>query len=112
MTGGIAVILGKIGRNFAAGMSGGIAYIYAKSEFFDKRNFNMESIEIEKLEAQDLDIVKELVQNHYTHTYSDIAEKIISNWDNHKKHFIKIMPIEYKAALEKMAKDKINSIIK
>ena len=77
-----------------------------------KETRQLSRIEIEKLEAQDLDIVKELIQNHYTHTYSDIAEKIISNWNYHKQHFIKIMPIEYKAALEKMAKDKINSIIK
>ena len=112
MTGGYAVILGKIGRNFAAGMSGGIAYIYSQSKHFDKRNFNMESIELEKPENQDLDFIKSLVENHFSLTSSKIAEEIISNWQMNKNKFIKVMPTEYKAALEKMANDKIVSIIK
>ena len=111
MTGGIAIILGKIGRNFAAGMSGGIAYIYHNSKSIDKRNFNMESIEIEKLKDQDFDIVKNLVQNHYTHTQSLLAEKIITSWDFHKRLFVKIMPTEYKLALEKLANKNIEQII-
>ena len=111
MTGGIAVILGKIGRNFAAGMSGGIAYIYNDSKSLDKRNFNLESIEIEELEDQDFDIVKNLVQNHYTHTHSLLAEKIITSWDFHKMSFVKIMPTEYKLALEKLANKNIEQII-
>ena len=112
MTGGYAVILGKIGRNFAAGMSGGIAYIYSQSKHFDNRNFNMESIELEKPENQDLDFIKSLVENHFSLTSSKIAEEIISNWEMNKNKFIKVMPTEYKAALEKMANDKIVSIIK
>ena len=111
MTGGIALILGKIGRNFAAGMSGGIAYIYKDSELYDSRNFNMESIELEKPDTQDLDIISELIQSHFTFTSSEIAKKIINNWENKSKLFVKVMPTEYKLALEKLAQEKINQII-
>ena len=111
MTGGIALILGSIGRNFAAGMSGGIAYIFKDPELYDSRNFNMESIEIEKTEKQDLDIIKDLIEKHYANTFSNIAKQIIANWELSKKMFVKIMPTEYKLALEKLAKENINQII-
>ena len=111
MTGGTAIILGDIGRNFAAGMSGGVAYIY-KSTNFDKRNFNSEMIEFENPSNQDLDLVKKLIENHFTYTSSKIAERFLNNWDKESKNFIKIMPTEYKLALEKMAKEKITEIIK
>jgi glutamate synthase (ferredoxin) len=111
MTGGTAIILGDIGRNFAAGMSGGVAYIY-KSTKFDKRNFNSEMIEFEDPSNQDLDLVKKLIENHFTYTSSKIAERFLNNWDKESKNFIKIMPTEYKLALEKMAKEKITEIIK
>ena len=111
MTGGTAIILGDIGRNFAAGMSGGVAYIY-KSTKFDKRNFNSEMIEFENPSNQDLDLVKKLIENHFTYTSSKIAERFLNNWDKESKNFVKIMPTEYKLALEKMAKEKITEIIK
>ena len=110
MTGGIVVILGSIGRNFAAGMSGGISYIYKDSNF-DKRNFNMEMIEFEKTENHDIEILKKLIENHYSNTNSKVAENIINDWQKTKNMFIKIMPIEYKAALEKLAKEKITQLI-
>ena len=111
MTGGIALILGDIGRNFAAGMSGGIAYIY-KSEKFDKRNFNMEMIEFENPNDQDLDYINKLIENHFSDTSSKLAENLLTNWNKESKNFVKIMPTEYKLALEKMAKEKITEIIK
>ena len=111
MTGGTAIILGDIGRNFAAGMSGGVAYIY-KSKMFDKRNFNHEMIEFENPSNQDLDLVKKLIENHFTYTSSKIAERFLNNWEKESKNIIKIMPTEYKLALEKMAKEKITEIIK
>ena len=111
MTGGIALILGDIGRNFAAGMSGGIAYIY-KSEKFDKRNFNMEMIEFENPNDQDLDYINKLIENHFSYTSSKLAENLLTNWNKESKNFVKIMPTEYKLALEKMAKEKITEIIK
>ena len=111
MTGGIALILGKIGRNFAAGMSGGIAYIYKSNNEYRSDNFNMEMIELEKLDKQDFDIIKDLLEKHYSYTHSSIAEEIILNWTKSKNMFVKVMPTEYKAALEKMAQSKINEII-
>ena len=111
MTGGIALILGKIGRNFAAGMSGGIAYIFKSNNKFRSDNFNMEMIEFEKLDKQDYDIIKDLLEKHYSYTQSSIAEKIILNWNKSRSMFVKVMPTEYKAALEKMAQSKINEII-
>tara|TARA_Y100000766_G_scaffold117392_1_gene100887 strand:- start:3489 stop:4520 length:1032 start_codon:yes stop_codon:yes gene_type:complete len=111
MTGGIALILGGIGRNFAAGMSGGIAYIYNNQKDYNSKNFNMETIELENPQQQDLDIINELVQNHFTHTNSNIAKQILSNWELSKRNFVKVMPIEYKRALEKLAQEKIDQII-
>jgi len=111
MTGGIALILGDIGRNFAAGMSGGTAYIYKGGGNFDERNFNMEMIELEDLNSHDLNLIKKLVQNHLNYTYSELAKDLILNWDIESNNFVKIMPTEYKLALEKMAKEKELEII-
>ena len=110
MTGGIALILGETGRNFAAGMSGGIAFIY-KSENFDKRNFNPEMIEFENPNNQDIDLIRKLIENHFSYTSSKLAENFLNNWKKESKNFIKIMPVEFKLALEKMAKEKISEII-
>ena len=109
MTGGVALVLGKIGRNFAAGMSGGIAYIL--NEDLNKNHFNYEMIELETPDNQDIDLIKSLVEKHFSNTSSQIAEKIIKNWKIYKDKFIKVMPTEYKLALEKLAKEKINQII-
>ena len=111
MTGGIVLILGKIGRNFGAGMSGGISYIY-KNEEFSHSNFNMEMIDIESLDNQDEDIIISLLENHFTNTNSKIARKILSKWEKNKSNFIKVMPKEYKIALEKIAQEKIKQLIK
>ncbi|MCQ0112926.1 glutamate synthase (ferredoxin) [Zhouia amylolytica] len=106
MTGGIAVILGKIGRNFAAGMSGGIAYIYNKDNSLDSRNFNMEMVEIEEPSTENIEELKDLISNHLKYTGSPIAKSILDNWDQEQKNFVKVMPTEYKKALEMLAKQK------
>ena len=105
MTGGEAVILGQIGRNFAAGMSGGIAYIYAENGVFDDRNFNMEMIGLEDLSDTDVAHVEALIQNHKDYTNSPLASKILADWKTTQKNFIKVMPTDYKAALERMAQE-------
>ena len=110
MTGGTVLILGKIGRNFGAGMSGGIAYIY-KEDKKSIKNFNMEMIDLETPNIQDEDIIYEMLENHFSNTNSEVAEKILSNWKNEKKNFIKVMPKEYKIALERIAKEKIDQLI-
>ena len=110
MTGGTVLILGKIGRNFGAGMSGGIAHIY-KEDKRSIKNFNMEMIDLETPNIQDEDIIYEMLENHFSNTNSKVAEKILSNWKNKKKNFIKVMPKEYKIALERIAKEKIDQLI-
>ena len=101
MTGGKAVILGSTGRNFGAGMSGGIAYIYDKDKDFDK-NCNKETFEIESLLEEDLKDLKELITNHFNYTGSVVAEKIIESWDIEVERFIKVMPTDYKRVLNEM----------
>ena len=106
MTGGISVILGEIGRNFAAGMSGGIAYLFNEKGIFDERKFNLEMVELEDLTPQDTETVKDLIGNHVKYTSSTLAKKILKDWSKNSKKFIKVMPTDYKKALEILAKEK------
>ncbi|MDT0677210.1 glutamate synthase large subunit [Autumnicola musiva] len=109
MTGGIAVILGKIGRNFAAGMSGGIAYIYDPENNQDSNNFNMEMIGLENPSEENQEELLGLIENHYRYTESDVAKEILSNWEENKNKFIKVMPVEYKKALQKIEEEKMKN---
>ena len=106
MTGGIALILGDIGRNFAAGMSGGIAYIYNDNAVFDEKKFNLEMVELESPQNDDIEIIKKLLENHINYTKSPRATEILKNWQNFTENFIKVMPTDYKNALEMMSKNK------
>lgn len=109
MTGGRVVVIGPTGRNFAAGMSGGIAYVYDKDGDFCKK-CNMDMVEIENLEKDDLDIVVALLKNHVKYTDSKKAKEILSKGDSVFKHFIKVMPTEYKNILKThQAKKNIDS---
>ena len=103
MTGGIAVVLGDFGRNFAAGMSGGVAYLYNEKSAFDQKKFNLEMIELEDLGEDDLETLLGLLQNHLDYTMSSQASYILSDWPKSSKKFIKVMPTDYKRALEMMA---------
>jgi len=100
MTGGTAVILGETGRNFAAGMSGGIAYVYDIDRKFASR-CNMEMVEFDIISEEDSELLKELIENHYNYTGSDVADKILKDWGAASTHFVKVMPTDYKAVLEK-----------
>ena len=100
MTGGRVVILGATGRNFAAGMSGGIAYIYDKDSGLDRR-VNMEMVEIELPGEEDFEFIRTMVREHFRHTSSMNALAILQNWDEVKHTFKKVIPSEYKAILEK-----------
>jgi len=100
MTGGIALILGEFGRNFAAGMSGGIAYLYSENGIFDEKKFNLEMVELENLMESDLETVQMLLQNHVDYTKSPKAKQILEGWPKSSKKFIKVMPTDYKRALE------------
>ena len=99
MTGGRVVVLGKTGRNFAAGMSGGIAYVWNPDGDFDFY-CNMDMVELSLLETdEDRAEVKGLVQAHLERTGSPLASRILSEWDSHAAEFIKVLPVDYKKLL-------------
>ncbi|MCK5895265.1 MAG: glutamate synthase subunit alpha, partial [Cocleimonas sp.] len=111
MTGGIVTVLGDTGRNFAAGMSGGMAYVLdAKGDFASR--CNMEMVELERIEKDragadlndlttaDETRLKGIVEDHYRYTTSERAKDILDNWDDYLPQFIKVMPVDYKRALE------------
>ena len=111
MTGGIAVVLGDFGRNFAAGMSGGIAYLFNENSSFDEKKFNLEMVELEDLQESDRKKLQGLLQNHLDYTKSPKAASILSNWPKSSKKFIKVMPTDYKRALEMMADQESEKIV-
>ncbi len=98
MTGGIAVILGKTGRNFAAGMSGGIAYVYDKENSFEDY-CNMELVDFDEMEYEDITTLKRMIENQYSFTGSTVAKAILDNWKESLKKFVKVMPRDYKRVL-------------
>jgi glutamate synthase (NADPH) large chain len=134
MTGGIVVVLGRTGRNFAAGMSGGIAYVLDEDNTFTSR-CNMAMVELEPvpeeeqiaeqeyghyndleshgrvdvmsdLTTMDAERLRTLIANHARHTGSRRAAEILANWDSYRPLFRKVMPVEYRRALAEMAKEK------
>ena len=103
MTGGKVVILGETGRNFGAGMSGGVAYVWDPSKNFSKK-CNMESFELESLcSANDIIELKALIENHYKYTGSPVAQDILNNWKGALAEFVKVMPTDYKRVLAERA---------
>ncbi|ESO94104.1 hypothetical protein LOTGIDRAFT_239527 [Lottia gigantea] len=105
MTGGRVVVLGLTGRNFAAGMSGGLAYTYDKLKLFTQR-CNQESVALEPLELEDdLTFVHDLIKEFQEKTNSQQALDILNNWNEEKQHFIKVFPHEYRRALKETAEE-------
>jgi glutamate synthase (ferredoxin) len=105
MTGGTVVVLGKTGRNFAAGMSGGIAYVYDTNKTFDATKCNMEMVAFEVLEESDYSKLRRLIKNHSLFTNSPLAKRILENWNTEQNNFVKVMPTDYKIALQKAASE-------
>jgi len=99
MTGGLAVILGPTGRNFAAGMSGGIAYVYNVQNDFDSL-CNKEMVDLDPVGIEDLPALQKMIQAHYDKTGSTVAKFILSDLDNQLNHFIKVFPRDYKNVLQ------------
>jgi glutamate synthase domain-containing protein 3 len=99
MTGGRAVILGRTGRNFAAGMSGGIAYVFdADGNFL--QNVNLGMVDLEKVsDPEDAAELKNLLTLHHRYTGSTVAASILAEWDKSMSQFVKVMPIDYKRVL-------------
>jgi len=101
MTGGRTVILGEVGRNFAAGMSAGVAYVLNDNGDFD-RHCNMDMVELTPVEQKDdCDELKRIIEEHLKHTDSKKARDVLSDWNSNLKKFLKVMPIGYKELLEK-----------
>ncbi len=100
MTGGLVIILGNVGRNFAAGMSGGVAYIWDKEGDFESK-VNREMVSLETIDEEDAQIIRMFVENHANYTKSALAEEVLGNWQNISKQFVKVMPNEFRKALQK-----------
>jgi glutamate synthase (NADPH/NADH) large chain len=130
MTGGVVVCLGPTGRNFAAGMSGGIAYVLDEEGNFSDR-CNMAQVELEPIEDEDIALeeldhqggdleshgmvdlshdmtrydslrLKQLIERHLHYTNSEVAKRILDNWESYLPKFVKVMPVEYRRALKEM----------
>ena len=128
MTGGVVVVLGSTGRNFAAGMSGGIAYVLDEDNRFES-HCNMAQVELEPVEAEDIALeklahqggdlethgrvdvshdmsrfdevrLKQLIENQLRYTGSEVARKILDSWETYLPRFVKVMPVEYRRALQ------------
>ena len=111
MTGGRTVVLGSTGKNFAAGMSGGLAYVLDMEGNFDYF-CNMEMVELTLIEDKtDNQELHRLISAHANYTQSPLARKILADWENYLKHFIKVTPIEYKKVLQEEKMEAINKRI-
>ncbi|MFM7554390.1 MAG: glutamate synthase subunit alpha, partial [Verrucomicrobiota bacterium] len=103
MTGGTVVILGPAGRNFAAGMSGGVAYIYDERGDFATR-CNLQMVALEKLDGSDVAVLQEMIQNHAINTKSTRAATLLKDWNTAQAKFVKVMPRDYKRVLTALHK--------
>ena len=103
MTGGTVVVLGGTGNNFAAGMSGGTAYVYDETQLFDTRcNLDMVDVETVWLES-DKKILRNLIEDYERATGSRRARMLLDNWESHLPLFVKVMPVDYRKSLERQA---------
>ncbi len=112
MTGGRAVILGSTGRNFAAGMSGGIAYVLDEEGKFEGR-CNLSMVDLESVQEPDaISELRGMIQKHFAYTNSAVAQKILENWEDYLPKFVKVMPKEFKRYLrEKAEKEKEEMVL-
>jgi glutamate synthase domain-containing protein 3 len=101
MTGGRVVVLGRTGRNFAAGMSGGVAYVLDEEGHFEGR-CNTELVGFDPLEDEDEETIRVLVTEHFERTGSPVAARVLENWEASLTRFVKVMPHDYKRALAEL----------
>ena len=105
MTGGRVVVLGPTGRNFAAGMSGGIAYVWDPQDEFIA-NCNLGTVELEKVETEeDRKELRDLVDKHRRYTGSSVADSVLADWDASLQQFVKVMPTDFKRVLAELARE-------
>ncbi len=107
MTGGIAVILGQTGRNFAAGMSGGIAYVWDQFDDFETK-LNSELVDLDPIEEEDKALLKEMLTKQVNYTGSTVAKTFLSNFEDNLQKMVKVMPRDYKTVLNKRKADAAN----
>ena len=107
MTGGRVVVLGETGRNFAAGMSGGIAFVYDPHNLFHPK-VNPEMVILEAINSDDSSWLRELLSRYLDETKSDLAEKLLNDWNSSTEHFVKVVPVDYKRVLEAAEAAKIS----
>lgn len=110
MTGGLAIILGETGRNFAAGMSGGIALVYDYKNNF-MTNCNLEMVDIDPLDDEDSKTLNLMLSNHFNHTQSIVAQFILNDWENQLPLFVKVFPKDFKKVLSASAPKTISTTI-
>ncbi len=111
MTGGAIVVLGETGKNFAAGMSGGVAYVYdPDGDFAERANTGMVTL-FDDLEPSDRDMITRLVENHAAYTDSDRATALLGNWDEELAHFTKVMPDAYAAVIAERERDDVRNTL-
>jgi glutamate synthase (ferredoxin) len=104
MTGGRVVVLGRTGRNFAAGMSGGMAYVFDPAGMFARR-CNREMVDLEAVDAlEDIELLQRLIRQHVDYTGSELGARILVEWDTVLPSFVKIMPRDYRRVLQAQAK--------
>lgn len=107
MTGGRVVVLGETGRNFAAGMSGGIAYVIDATREFRNERCNMESVELLEMDQEESILeLRTMLENHFRYTGSRAAQWVLENWDTALADFVQVMPVEYRNALKRLAEEK------
>jgi glutamate synthase (NADPH/NADH) large chain len=109
MTGGQVIILGTTGRNFAAGMSGGMAYVFDEDALFEAR-CNKEMVELETMDASDAEIVRGLLEEHVQRTGSRKAVELLDCWEAVIPKFVKVVPSEYRRALEAQSSPATNGL--
>jgi glutamate synthase (NADPH) large chain len=103
MTGGRVVCIGRTGRNFAAGMSGGFAYVLDEDDTFSVR-CNMGMVELEALSTEDAVFVAQILEEHVKYTGSARARSLLANWESTLARFVKVVPTEYRRVMEEAAK--------
>ncbi len=110
MTGGRVVVIGPTGRNFAAGMSGGVAYVLDVKGDFERR-CNSAMVDLEPLvAAEDVELVKDLLKRHARYTGSTVAERLLADWKGAQAKFVKVMPKDYKRVLEAMERARATGV--
>ncbi len=100
MTGGVAIILGATGRNFAAGMSGGVAYVWDKAGDFETK-LNPELVDLDPIEQEDKDLLKDMLTKHVEFTGSEVAKSFLADFEANLQSLVKVMPRDYKRVLQK-----------